>query len=392
MAVGASVKLPLLTNYRFAGKNLMTVSMTCVRAVFAILAIAMLGMMTTALAPTQSLGLNLLIGIAAGALLTATLFTVERLLRSKASLRTLNVIALALFIGAITAVAVLVLFNGLLAITSVALGSTATVIIQAIIYLTTTFFALILTAQAADELHLVIPFIHFKPTASKKRDLLLDASALQDPRLIDLAASGLLDEQTVLPRFIVHELHELNNNSEDESIRNKVRNSLEIVSKLESLPYLNLRYTEVDFADVKDPITRLTRLARHLDANILTADINRVQQSAIEGVRIINIHSLSNALKPLMQKGEIMSIKIQRPGKDPQQGIGYLDDGTMVVINGGANYMSKTIQAQVLGVKHTSSGRMIFCNAIEDGEYTHRESSVFQTNDRDTSSRRYFMD
>jgi len=87
--------------------------------------------------------------------------------------------------------------------------------------------------------------------------------------------------------------------------------------------------------------------------------------ASIEGVRIINLHSLSNALKPLMETGEMITIKVQRYGKEPRQGVGYLDDGTMVVINGGGSFIGEVIEAQVLSVKHTSSGRMIFCNALD---------------------------
>jgi uncharacterized protein YacL len=117
---------------------------------------------------------------------------------------------------------------------------------------------------------------------------------------------------------------------------------------------------------VKDPMTKLIRLARFLDANIITSDINRIQQSSHEGVSIINIHMLSNALKPITQTGEFINIKIQRYGKEPRQGVGYLEDGTMVVVNGGAEYIGETIKAQVLSVKHTTSGRMIFCNTSEE--------------------------
>jgi uncharacterized protein YacL len=92
--------------------------------------------------------------------------------------------------------------------------------------------------------------------------------------------------------------------------------------------------------------------------------------AAIEGVRVINLHTLSNALKPLMQAGEHIKIKIQRYGKEPRQGVGYLEDGTMVVVNGGGEYIGEIIDAKVLSVKHTSSGRMIFCNAPdEEGGY-----------------------
>lgn len=94
--------------------------------------------------------------------------------------------------------------------------------------------------------------------------------------------------------------------------------------------------------------------------------MSKIEQSSIEGVRIINIHSLAKALKPLSHSGEFINIKVQRYGKEARQGIGYLDDGTMVVVNGGAEFIGDIIKAQVLSVKHTSSGRMIFCNAMEE--------------------------
>jgi uncharacterized protein YacL len=110
---------------------------------------------------------------------------------------------------------------------------------------------------------------------------------------------------------------------------------------------------------------------------LITADISRIQMASIEGIRVINIHTLSNALKPLMQAGEFIKIKVQRYGKEPRQGVGYLEDGTMVVVNGGGNYIGETIDAKVLSVKHTTSGRMIFCNAIDEenpsGDYEEDE-------------------
>jgi uncharacterized protein YacL len=120
-----------------------------------------------------------------------------------------------------------------------------------------------------------------------------------------------------------------------------------------------------------------------IDADLLTADISRIEQASIEGVRIINIHTLSNALKPLTHSGETLTIKVQRYGKEPRQGVGYLEDGTMVVINGGADFIGETIKTHVLSVKHTSSGRMIFCNALEDEEddipYRLQEQSPYRT-------------
>ena len=149
--------------------------------------------------------------------------------------------------------------------------------------------------------------------------------------------------------------------------KSKARRCLEVIKKMEQLDHLGLRFNDTDFPEVRDTTSKLIRLARLIDGNILTADISRVQMASIEGVKIINLHSLSNALKPLMETGEMIRIKVQRFGKEARQGVGYLDDGTMVVVNGGGNFIGEVIDAQVLSVKHTSSGRMIFCNAFEAG-------------------------
>lgn len=211
-----------------------------------------------------------------------------------------------------------------------------------------------------------IPFVEFKQSTLKKKDILVDISVLTDPRIIDLASSGMLDHHLIIPRFSVKELQGQLENP-DESIKTRARRCLDVIKKLENIPSLDLRYVDTDFPDIKDQMTKLVRLARFLDTNIITSDINRIQQSSIEGVRIINIHMLSHALKPITQAGEVLNIKIQRYGKEARQGVGYLDDGTMVVVNGGAEFIGETIKAHVLSVKHTSSGRMIFCNAAEEG-------------------------
>lgn len=222
-----------------------------------------------------------------------------------------------------------------------------------------------MTLKTSDELYVSIPFVKFSATSEKKKDLIIDSSVLFDTRIIDVATTGLLDHQLVLPRFVIKELYAMSETG-DEMSRGKAKRSLEVTKKLEAIPELHLRFNDTDFPEAKDTQNKLVRLARLLDANLLTADISRVQIASIEGVRIINIHTLSNALKPLMQTGEFIKIKIQRYGKEPRQGVGYLDDGTMVVVNGGGNYIGETIDAQVLSVKHTSSGRMIFCNSSDE--------------------------
>ncbi len=293
------------------------------------------------------------------------------LLFKRFNLRAFNIAVLGLFVGYLMGQALVLVLSAILDIStaSIHLQPQVVEVIKIALFLFGIYLGTLMTLRAADELSVSIPFVKFSSINHKKKDLIIDASLLTDARIIDLAGSGIVDQQLVLPRFLLKELY-IQSETQDEGTRHKGKRALEIVKKLEALPDLHLRFNDTDFPEIKDQTAKLVRLARLLDANIMTADISRIQMAAIEGVRFVNIHVLSNALKPLMQAGEHIKIKIQRYGKEPRQGVGYLEDGTMVVVNGGGEYIGETIDAKVLSVKHTTSGRMIFCNAQdEEGGY-----------------------
>jgi uncharacterized protein YacL len=294
------------------------------------------------------------------------------LLFKRFNLRSFNVAVLGLFFGYLMGQALVLVFNAILGISaaSIHLSSQSLEIVQILLFLFGIYIGTLMTLRSSDEIYVSIPFVKFTAMSNKKKDLLLDASVLSDARIIDLAASGLLDCQMILSRSIVKDLF-VQSEASDEQIRMKAKRSLDIIKKFEAMPELELRYNDTDFPEVKDPLSKMIRLARLIDANILTADLSQIQIPAIEGLRFINLHDLSKALKPLMQTGEHIKIKIQRYGKEPRQGVGYLEDGTMVVVNGGGEFIGEMIDAQVLSVKHTSSGRMIFCNALAEKGYIH---------------------
>lgn len=313
--------------------------------------------------------LNTLLAVVGGTLFAGIAICIEKFVK-KINLRTFNTITLGMVFGYLFGLAISqILFHALDAMNA-PLSTTAVAVIKSAIYLVAVYLGIVLTARAADELYVCLPFVKFKSTALKKKDILLDASVLGDARIIDLASSGLLDNHLVIPRYFLKELQS-ESERDEEGGSTRARRSLEIVKKLESLPNLEIRYTDADITEIKSPQEKLVKLARVLDANILTAEINQVQQPTVDDVRIIKFQQLCNSLKPLSQTGELINIKVQRYGKEPRQGVGYLDDGTMVVINGGAEYIGETIKAQVLSVKHTSSGRMIFCNTFEDDIFSH---------------------
>lgn len=316
---------------------------------------------------------NAALGVGAGLLLGAALIGFD-LLFKQFNLRTFNIAVVGIFCGYLMGRGLVLILSTVLDISaaSVYLSPQVLEVSKIILFLFGVYLGTLTALRAADEFYVSIPFVKFSVQAHKKKDLLLDASVLADARIIDLAASGLLDHHLILPRFLIKDLHS-QADAADDGIRTRAKRSLEVVKKLEATPGLNLRYHDADFPDLKDLMSKTVHLARLLDAHILTADISRMQTSSIEGVRIINLDTLSNALKPLMQAGEQIRIKIQRYGKEPRQGVGYLENGTMVVVNGGGQYIGEAIDVRVLSVKHTASGRMVFCNAVDEtqGEYSH---------------------
>jgi len=354
----------------------MQLSLTFIRILFLSLSILLAITFTVAGALADQLLVRAAIGAIGGAAIGGLMMSLDILFR-RFNLRTFNTAIIGLFFGYCMGSAILLVFQTALDIGVSPLESQTLLAIQAVIFLIACYLGLVMTARASHELHVSIPFVQFKTSNQAKKDVLLDSSALSDPRTIDLAASGLLDQSLIIPQFLLKDIQE-QAESNDEGIRIKARRKLDAIKKLETLPSLELRYVENNFTEIHDLSAKLTRLARQLDAYILTAETSRTQAS-LEGTRIININTLSNVLKPLAQNGENLHIKIQRYGKEPRQGVGYLDDGTMVVVNGGADYIGATIRVQVLSVKHTSSGRMIFCNTA-DSEFYQEPSSMSQAN------------
>ena len=316
----------------------------------------------------MSVTAGLLTGVLSGLGLTAVLVGFDTVFR-RFNLRSFNIAVVGLFIGYLMGQALVLIFDAVLDFTTVSqqLGPQTIEIIKICLFLFGLYLGTLMTLKSSDEIYVSIPFIKFAPTSQQKKDLLLDSSSVADARLIDFCSTHLLDHQLILPRFIVKELYEISETG-DEQEKAKAMRALDVIKKLEGMSHLSMRYNDTDFPETKDQLGKLIRLARLLDANVMTSDISRIEVATVEGVQFVNMHNVSNALKPLMQAGEHISIKIQRPGKEPRQGVGYLEDGTMVVVNGGGDFIGEVIEAQVLSVKHTSSGRMIFCNAMGEEE------------------------
>lgn len=351
----------------------MNISLAFLRTLFVILSIVFMTLFMVSL-PTGRTISNVLFGIGIGFTFGMVLIGFDLLFR-RFNLRSFNIAILGIFIGYLMGQALSLILHAILEISSIGvlLQPHTIELIKIAVILFGVYLGTIMTLRSSDELYVSIPFVRFTQTSQKKKDLVVDVSALADPRIIDLASTGLLNHQLVIPRFVLKELY-AQSEIGDEGARNRAKRCLEVVKKLEAVPELDVKYHETDFPEVKEMMGKIVRLARLVDANILTSDISRVQMGSIEGIIVINLHALSNALKPLMEGGELILIKIQRYGKEPRQGVGYLEDGAMVVVNGGGDFIGETIKARVLSVKHTSSGRMIFCNVADGEDYPHEDT------------------
>jgi uncharacterized protein YacL len=342
----------------------MNLSLSFIRTFFVFL--SLLFVIGFVCATTSEITLSTVFFATLGGLTLGGLLLSLELIFRKFHLKAFNTTCLGLFFGYLMGIAVLFLFDGMMNITQLEVRQNVTETAKIFLFLSSCYLGVILTLRSSHELYMSIPFVKFTPDSKRTKEVLADLSSLYDGRILDIATTGLLDSRLVIPRFLMKELY-LQEESTDEILQTKAHLALEIVRKLEGLPALHLRFQETDFPEVKESTSKILRLARLLDADVFSADINRVEISSIEGVRVVNIHALSCALKPLMQRGEYLTIKVQRPGKEERQGVGYLEDGTMVVVNGGGDFIGKAIKAYVLSVKHTTSGRMIFCNVAEEG-------------------------
>ncbi|NLO56591.1 MAG: TRAM domain-containing protein [Thermovirga sp.] len=190
---------------------------------------------------------------------------------------------------------------------------------------------------------------------------LLDTSVIIDGRILEIAATGFLEGPFILPRFILNELQAIADSS-DPTRRTKGRRGLDIINELRQLSEVTVQILEVtlkDF-DVGSVDEGLVDLAKEINAKVITTDYNLNKIAQIQGVSVLNVNELANAMKPTLLPGESITVDVLREGKEPQQGVGYLDDGTMIVVENGEDYIGKRVEVVVTSMLQTSAGRMVF--------------------------------
>jgi len=211
----------------------------------------------------------------------------------------------------------------------------------------------------------------FQTTGIKKNELksdiaggehlpkILDTSIVIDGRIIDLASTGFIEGDLIVPSFVLREI-QLISDSADSLKRNRGRRGLEMLNALQKRADLEVKISYVDYPDTREVDAKLVRLAKDMGGKLITNDFNLNKVAELQDVEVLNINNLANALKPVVLPGEDMEVQVVKEGKDENQGIGYLEDGTMVVIENGGKLLGKKLKVGVTSVIQTNAGKMIF--------------------------------
>jgi len=216
--------------------------------------------------------------------------------------------------------------------------------------------------QTKDDFRFIIPYMEFSKDVKGARPLVLDTSVVIDGRIADVAETRVIDQPLIVPRFVLQELQGIADSS-DKLRRNRGRRGLDILNRLQKSAGVEVKIHDAELpelAGIREVDQRLVVLAKHLGGKVVTNDYNLNKIARLQGVEVINLNDLANALKPIVLPGEPLTVKLIKRGEEPGQGVGYLDDGTMVVTEQGAYHLGETVRLTVTSVLQTSAGRMIF--------------------------------
>jgi uncharacterized protein YacL len=213
--------------------------------------------------------------------------------------------------------------------------------------------------QTKDDFRFIIPYVEFSKDVKGLKPYVLDTSVVIDGRIADIVETRVIDNQLVMPQFVIAELQAIAD-SGDKLKRNRGRRGLDILHRIQKMAGVEVIVSDVDFPQVKEVDLKLIELARTLLGRIVTNDFNLNKVAQLRGVEVLNINELANALKPVVLPGEAMNVFILKEGKEYNQGVAYLDDGTMVVVDNARSRIGRNVDVIVTSVLQTTAGRMIF--------------------------------
>ncbi len=239
------------------------------------------------------------------------------------------------------------------------LGEGLQSILRVVLTLVFSYLGAVMALRGKDEFNLIIPYVRFKRQDLKEGVVLLDSSAIIDGRISDIFKTGFLGGRLVAPRFVLHELQRLAD-SDDDTKRQRGRRGLEILKNMQKDAGADVRVHEDDLSGPEPVDLKLVKLAKLMDARICTTDFNLSRMASLQGIEMLNINDLANAVKSMVYAGEEVEIRLLKEGKEPNQAIGYLEDGTMVVVSDGRRAIGQMVKVHITSALQTAAGRMIF--------------------------------
>jgi uncharacterized protein YacL len=240
------------------------------------------------------------------------------------------------------------------------------VFVHSILLLVLPYLGLVIGVRRGEWLEPARLVALFRDASPERRHKILDTSVIIDGRIADICEAGFLDGTLVIPQFVLKEL-QLVADSPDALKRNRGRRGLDILQKMQKMSNVEVAISDADFPGVREVDLKLIELARLLHGKIVTNDFNLNKVAQLRGIQVLNINELANALKPVVLPGEYMKVFVLKEGKEYNQGVAYLDDGTMVVVDNARRMIGKNVDVSVTSVLQTTAGKMIFGRYSEDG-------------------------
>ncbi|HSV96660.1 MAG TPA: PIN domain-containing protein [Spirochaetota bacterium] len=280
------------------------------------------------------------------------------------STRILLAALLGLFVGLIFSHLLVIAFASM----PLAISTESQSVVKALIYHVIGFATMLFFVINNDSISLLDYIIPEKAEEGKESGIaykILDTSVIIDGRIADICDTGFIEGILVIPNFVLNELQMIAD-SADSIKRNRGRRGLDILNKMQKDQTIMVKISDMDFPEIHEVDAKLVKMAKVMKAMVITNDFNLNKVAEFHGVRVLNINQLSNALKPIVLPGEEMKVALIKEGKDPNQAIGYLDDGTMVVVENGRRRLGHEVEVIVTSVLQTTAGRMIFARIRED--------------------------
>jgi uncharacterized protein YacL len=229
------------------------------------------------------------------------------------------------------------------------------------------YLGMIISIKGKDEFNLIIPYVRFSREDRREQMYLLDTSVIIDGRIASICETGFLEGKLIVPRFILNELQQIADSSDDAK-RVRGRRGLDMLNRLKQIPGSEVIIHDEAFPEIREVDAKLVRLSKVLDCRVLTNDFNLNKIAKLEGVTVLNINDLANSMRPVVLPGEKMYVLIRKEGKEKNQGVAFMSDGTMIVVDNARRSIGKSVNVTVTSVLQTSAGRMVFAGLDESGE------------------------